>query len=228
MHSTKTSIQQQEGDKMALELLIGRKYSPPQFAMAGSDLLLVELDAAITEEHTFTNNVSTHPVEDGSDIADHVRLSPEQITIEGFVTNSPIKNLIQLRTDPNQGAGDIVQNTYGVLLSIAGRAGKPPALIDIFTTMKIFTDMVMTKLTVPRDAALGEALRFTAEFIHLRKVTLEQATIFYSSDKKHGAGGVKDGAQTTTAKGKQVPVPVSEAENTYLESIVNKFLPSTR
>jgi hypothetical protein len=203
---------------MALELLIGRKYSPPQFAAAGSSLLLLELDAAITEEHSYTNNVSTHPIEDGSDIADHIRLSPEQITIEGFVTNSPIKNLIQLRSDPNQGAGDIVQNTYGVLLSIAGRSGKAPALIDIFTTMKIFTDMVMTKLTIPRDAALGEALKFTAEFINLQKVTLEQATIFYTSDKKHGAEGVKNQGPTV-ATGKQVPASAPEKVKTGLRTI---------
>lgn len=213
---------------MALELLIGRKYTPPQFSVAGSNVLLVELDAAITEEHSFSNTVSTYPVENGSDIADHIKQNPDQITIEGFITNSPVKNIIQMRIDPNQGAGDITQNTYGILLSILGRTGKPPVLIDVFTTMRIFTDMVMTKLSVPRDGQLGDALKFTCDFVHLRKVTLAQATIFYTSDKKHGAGGVKDSVQPITATGKQVIVPVKPETRTLAKRLSDSLSPLNR
>lgn len=213
---------------MALELLLGRKKRAPQFSTAGSSVLLLELDASISEDHSFSNAVTRFPVEDGSDITDHIKLEPDQISINGFVTNSPIKNLVQMRDNPTVSSGglDRVTSAYETLLGISGRNGTSPVLVDIFTSLRIFTDMVMTSLTIPRNGGTGEALQFSAEFVHIRKVSLAQATIFYTSGKKYGAGGIEDDGQGTSAQGKQIPEVAPPNKDTLLIS-VSKMINST-
>jgi hypothetical protein len=211
---------------MALELLLGRKKTPLQFTTAGNNLVLLELDVALSEEHQFNNEVTSFPIEDGSNITDHIKLNPEQITIEGFVTNSPIKNIIQMRNDPvtTNGGFDRVSTAYDAMLAIAGRRGQPPILVDIFSTLRIFTDMALTRLTIPRDGTIGESLKFTADFVRVHKATLGEATIYYTSDRKYGSGGVKDGAQPTTNTGKQLASDVADDKKTTLRAATDAFL----
>jgi hypothetical protein len=49
------------------------------------------IDVSIREQHNAQAELTRHPVEDGSDVTDHVRLMPDQIQIEGIVTNQPIE-----------------------------------------------------------------------------------------------------------------------------------------
>jgi len=48
------------------------------------------LDATIREEHSYRNRITQWPVETGANMTDHIRLEPDRITLEGFVTNSPV------------------------------------------------------------------------------------------------------------------------------------------
>lgn len=50
------------------------------------------IDVSIREQHDYAAEVSEHPVERGSAIADHVRPLPRTIEIEGLVTNHPIEH----------------------------------------------------------------------------------------------------------------------------------------
>lgn len=54
----------------------------------GSNFLTFDV---ITErEHSGDTSVTEHPVEDGPDITDHVRPAPYEITLEAFISNTPI------------------------------------------------------------------------------------------------------------------------------------------
>ena len=114
---------------MALELLFKRKSSGKIGALV--------LDATITESQSFRNEVTEFPVESGSKISDHVIQSPEEITIEGYVTNTPIEQLdangfpkgLSLTSNPlsdvvvdamNALQTDRVTNAYLALLDLAG------------------------------------------------------------------------------------------------------------
>lgn len=50
----------------------------------------VSLDASLHEQHTGTATITDHPVELGSNIADHIRPDPDMLTIEGVVSNQPL------------------------------------------------------------------------------------------------------------------------------------------
>ena len=49
------------------------------------------IDCSISETHGLQAEVTRHPVEDGADVTDNVRLMPDTIGIEGLVTNQPIE-----------------------------------------------------------------------------------------------------------------------------------------
>lgn len=51
----------------------------------------IALDASVDEAHTMTATATSHPVETGSNITDHVHQDPRMIRIEGFITNHPIQ-----------------------------------------------------------------------------------------------------------------------------------------
>lgn len=55
--------------------------------------LIVTFDLTVSEGHESTSEVTEHPVEQGSNIADNIRQNPQTLTLEMFVTNAPIEDL---------------------------------------------------------------------------------------------------------------------------------------
>lgn len=55
--------------------------------------LIVTFDLTISEGHEMTSEVTEHPVEVGSNISDHVRPNPQALTLELYVTNTPIEDI---------------------------------------------------------------------------------------------------------------------------------------
>jgi hypothetical protein len=49
------------------------------------------IDVSISEQHGSSAEVTRHPIEDGADVTDHVRILPDTISIEGLVTNQPLE-----------------------------------------------------------------------------------------------------------------------------------------
>lgn len=143
---------------MALvQLLLGRQKSKG-FASRqkdGSESFILELDVTINETGEFTSKVSESEVEDGSNIADHVTLDPDKLTIQGFISATPGDTLKVLK---GASFGDPVNDAFLKLDNL--RKSKQP--FDFVAGLKTYKDMVMTSLSIPRDQQTGRALRFSA------------------------------------------------------------------
>lgn len=50
----------------------------------------IYFDVVLSENHKKSATITEHPVESGADIADHVRVALDEVTLEGFVSNNPI------------------------------------------------------------------------------------------------------------------------------------------
>lgn len=164
----------------ATQLIFGRR-EPGQI---GS----LTLDTTIDERHEYTNQVSSFPIEDGSEITDHVRQEPERITLTGIVTKSPVKFLggaLVRKTDFFQrgNENDAVQEALETLLTDAGYAFpiQPGTLqarkntvrpIDVVTGLRCYPGMIITNLSIPRDKSTGDAMRFS---ITLKKVNFVES-----------------------------------------------------
>lgn len=183
----------------------------------------LQLDATITEVHDYENEVTQFPVEDGSSINDHIRKMPAKLQMEGFITNSPI-NSIQTRiaetvksvgglfTSKNLNNDDVKNNVdfaFQALLALTGRQidgfDTTPKLLTVVTGLRVYKNMAINSLRVPRDISTGQALRFTCMLVEVKKVKTE------SVDIPNAKAADKDLAQSKVAKGKQTPAAPKDA-----------------
>ena len=74
---------------------------------------LVELDASLSESHSMNATVTEYPVEEGADIADHIRRQPDTITISGIVSDTPLVYLASLQA-PSPIVDDLTRADAGV------------------------------------------------------------------------------------------------------------------
>jgi len=196
---------------------------------------VLELDATIHESHEYTNTITEFPVEKGFNISDHIIRIPEKLTMEGFITNTPIPrssnlqslegaNATQLIADNTNGlqqqqlASEVnrVENALEILLDLAGL---PPAtkstsdittnnlfpkVIDIVETgLRQYKNMVITRITIPRDRNTGETMQFTCEMRHIVTVTTETVNFQNVSELNGRAPRAVKQATPETKKGVQ-------------------------
>ena len=205
----------------ATVLLINRKPPPkivtPIYNADGqltSATTSLQLDAAIDENHSIKNTITQFPVEDGLNISDHIKQEPDRLKITGFVTNSPIiygaldsGNNLQLQGQTviiNNNpvlATDKVQASYDILMKLTGRKNtklftdtpsfSAPAVVDVFTTLRCWLNMVVESIEIPRSKDTGDALQFVMTLVSIRKVQTAYANVNYTSSR-YGAGGAGD------------------------------------
>ena len=137
--------------------------------------LSVLLDASVSEVHTSSANITSHPVERGANITDHVHRQPDTLTIQGIVSNTPTRfpqgtiGVALVRTVANLVNGvsnDLAKTAYEQLLQLV--EGKE--LIKIVTTLREYNDMLLENLTVTRDAENGDCLNFTVTARQVRLI----------------------------------------------------------
>lgn len=149
----------------------------------------VELDASVSEQHTGAVEVTDHPVETGGAISDHARPLPETVTIEGLISNTPMPEAgaaTQERTwagvnyrSSSEMAPTNASEGYAALLKLKD-AGE---LITVVTALRTYENMVLTSLTVPRDARTGNGLRFAASLKQVRVANSQTVQVLTTEDK---------------------------------------------
>lgn len=206
---------------MAISLLFGRKHG----AVIGSLIL----DATISEVYDYKNDVAQDPVEDGSSITDNIKKNPEVYTVNGFVTNTPAslfqaKNIDGTNTQDKffnfkdlerSAKRNAIELAHDTLLAISGRKVNgeeiEPSLIKIVADLRVYDNMAMTSLSIPRDARTGETLRFSATFIRIHTTKTETVDIPNAKIEK-AQSTVDVNKQTTTAATDTKKAKVSAAK----------------
>lgn len=156
------------------------------------------VDAAVRETHQYPSEVTSHPVEDEADFTDHVLNRPTTLIVEGIVSDTPIGVVASLRGDGALPSDDALAK----LLEIRGR--REP--IRIVSSLGIHDNMVMQSLVIPRTAATGDALRFTATFRQIQLVTNERTTV--PVDPPRAAREVRRGSKASKSE-KDTETPIS-------------------
>jgi hypothetical protein len=139
------------------------------------------LDASVKEDHDAEVEVTDHPVEQGAAVSDHARPKPEELTIEGMVSNTPLNFIQARRSVTSEG---FTWTTSAQTNAIRGNPGNAeaayvtlramrdtPKMLTIITALRSYDNMVMTSLKIPRDKETGDVLKFTAKFKQVRIVT---------------------------------------------------------
>ncbi len=140
----------------------------------------VTVDAVITERHRFDNLITSHPIEDGSPVSDHIVNQPVELQMEGRISDTPLVALDSI----GSGAAGLIGTELGLdstvlagassLLgaSLPGRSKRAyQELVALYVSRTLFTvisgineyeNMVFESLEFPRAAQDGRSLRFRA------------------------------------------------------------------
>lgn len=165
-------------------------------------------DLSQNESHQFRTRVTKNPVEDGGTITDHIFNDPEIINISAFVSDDPVRLFSGIRDvvsnnisrsqfrDRITGAGTTRSiDAFGVLLDLRNNK----SVITLQTGLKQYDDMVITNITVNRNARNGKSLTFDITLEHIEKVKVQ--TVSVPADIL--AAPVKDTAQSKVDTGNQ-------------------------
>jgi hypothetical protein len=172
---------------MAISLL----YNPRGQRKTAIGTLVIE--ATLSETHEATCTVTDQPIETGARISDHIILDPERVIIEGFVSDSPI----------NLSAGFNSQATFDELYALR----EARQLLTVVTGYKVYVDMAITRITVPRDQSTGQAIRFSVELKKINRVG--SLTIQLFEDVLSQAQGAVDQASSRLNLGRFTPVDLT-------------------
>lgn len=156
-------------------------------------------DLAFSDEAKHTSEITKYPVEQGANVADHVRVQPLTLTASVFVSNTPIDDLpdgsrakqvikVPLTGSPLLKAtgaavaqftdtvffdGDFIAGTYAQLRELHDEH----ILLAVTTPVKNYTNMIMTSLTLQRDKDnSGDGAKFDIEFEQITIVSSDLVT----------------------------------------------------
>lgn len=159
---------------------------------------LVTIDAAVTVTHKKANEITKHPVEEGTDISDHIRHTPDSITVEGAVTNDPIVLLASLRAKSPVDSGFLDANPDRAKQADEEfvRAMNDGDIMTVVTSLRTYENMVITEYTVTRDKGTGNILSFTIALEEIVIVNTEQVAA--PTPKNPANGSVTDEGKKKT------------------------------
>lgn len=123
------------------------------------------IDCIITEEPSHQSELSQFPVEEGSDIADNIRIKPLTLKLEGVVSNTPIGPMADLRASAGQ------TNPAASLRDAFQEIEDAKEPITIIGKLKTYTNMVQIDWSCPANAEAGDSQPFTATYNQVEIVT---------------------------------------------------------
>jgi hypothetical protein len=163
----------------------------------------VSFDVAMSESYDFSNSLTDIPVEEGSNIVDHVVDNPDKINIQGFVGATSMSG---------EGLGRN-KNIYHALLQLS--RNKQP--VDVVLGLDSFSNMIITSFKVDRDVSTGANLSFTMELQKIKIVKSETTVISVSSSS--GASGDQIAGTANAGKGSIETPPLNQYQQEYIKQI---------
>lgn len=194
--------------------------SKTSFKWTGGAVLT--FDASIEEQHSKAATLTDHPIEDGSDVTDHVRQQPDSIRMVGEISNHPLSRILTVNTGPDGSqrfgvinTGDDPRDRVTVAWTQLIYLIENAIPVTIVTTLWTYEDMVITSIDVPRNAKLGNTLHFTALLRHIS---------FVKSATVDAPATTVTTAKPPVPKGKQVTKPATEEQSTFAGNIYKSIV----
>ena len=162
----------------------------------------LQLEVTIEEIHSFENDVTQNPVEEGEPTTDHVISLPDVVRMKGLSSTAPIsEGLLNL---VKTGTASLVQDDFDALYKLK----EEHILVAIITPMKVYEDMIVRSIDFPRSPGDGESVQYTIECVHVRQV-LSKTTELPPGIGEKQADSVEGRAKSESKKGQQQNKPAS-------------------
>lgn len=163
----------------------------------GSDGAEVVLDFDVTTAEGFESSaeLSEHPVETGSAIGDHVRPANDVISLEGIITNAPVRiplgqtrgltrapanvdlrvagQTVQVQLQRWSGTLDRVRECDALLAGLVAGG----TLVTLSSGLRTVESLVVVRYRVDRNADTGNGLPFAVDLKRARVVSTSRVAV---------------------------------------------------
>jgi hypothetical protein len=176
------------------------------------------IDCAKFEDHNLESDVTEDPVESGSQMTHHVRALPARVSLECWVSDTPLGELVQARassallTAAATGSLPLPSEEAYARLELIHKRREP---VTIETNLKRYDNMVLRSLSVPIDVGTGDALMFRAEFVEVEIKTNERTVVRVAVPR--GKSKVNRGHKASEVKGTPPPAYLLRENNTDID-----------
>lgn len=170
-------------------------------------------DATTSESHQHTAEVTNHPVENGVDITDHIQLKPFKLTLTGIVTNTPLAPGIN-------SSATRIRELYDDLINLF----ESKQLLSVVTGLRRYTNMVITSVTVPRQAPNRQHIIPSVSMVQIN--TVEQAFVALESlgiPKKAKPKVDKTAEKTTKDPNSKEVTHYNTAKESFGDAVLRKI-----
>jgi hypothetical protein len=135
------------------------------------------IDCEVSSEPSRENVVAEYPVEAGEDHSDHAFKTPLKLEVQGAVSDTPVGATATERERfvLINGEAFARPSEEATAKLVALHESREPVLVESATGR--FENMVLERLTMPRDRSTGQALRFSATFKQITFVTNERSSV---------------------------------------------------
>lgn len=161
----------------------------------------VTFDAVVNEVFKTSATVTSHPVEDGSDISDHIKDDPDELQLDGCISNTPG---IPGASIGGQVSPTRAEDEFEKLLALK----EAKQALSVLTSKREYEDMVITSIQRTRNAAVGDSVEVSISLRKIRKVKARLAEM--------AGAPVRQERKPRQDIGKQTKKPATEAQKKSL------------
>ena len=184
----------------------------------------IQLDAVISESHTNEVSLTSNPVEFGAEITDNAVTQPKKVNILAQVSDTPMGlaafgQIVDLVTGlfGTSTTDNITRSNAAYNAIIQLQEEREP--IEIQTRLKLYTDMVITKVTTIQDKDTSRIARMS---IDLQQVIITQSEIVQLTEEQLQAGSAREQASPAEKSGRKEAVePPADTNKSVLKTIID-------
>jgi len=163
-------------------------YRPDGYS-ASNGIDSVTFDLILSESHSVTSVVSSHPVQDGTVISDHIVNDLRKGSLKGLVSNfsitrSAFNSEENLEIGGQQVSRNLSRNAAAQAWDIFKNIWEAKQLVTIVTILEVYEDVAITSVATDRNMDSGEAQVFNIQFQQVKTIKLKEATITATNQPK--------------------------------------------
>jgi hypothetical protein len=144
------------------------------------------IDATHSVNINYSNSITTHPIESGAFVSDHIYINPLEVSMDCSITDSSSNIISAVRDIAGLLNGNILNNlankfkgkgvkqidAYQYLKDLVGSK----STITIVDKLDVFRDMAVLSISVPRTSETGDRLYFSITLRQIKYATVAYAT----------------------------------------------------
>jgi len=165
------------------------------------------LDVTLNEKHSHTAETTDNPIEDGSNASDHTIQSPDQYSLEGIWTDTPL--------DADRAELNRSNDKYRKLVRLKEEA-EP---LTVVSGLRVYENMIIQSINSRDDPSTGFSVPVSVSFKESRFVS--QQTEFVSAEEM--AAEVQHSGSESAQRGRQPSEEASEESEQESSELYDLF-----